>query len=184
MPLRLISEGRTALLPDPPPHVREFPADSVFDEEGPLGPALEYWRTLRWLRGGIAPVSEFRLDEVPALGAILGSVHVVDVTPDDPMEYRFERFGEGMAAFLGWRPATVRDIPERGIRTRMASDFREAAGRPEATLHKVALQVDFRSTAYSRLMLPLGGDRARAERLVVCCSPDADAPLDRAAAAH
>src|SRR5258708_1460712 len=127
----------------------------------PLGYLYEYWRGLRATTG-----CQFsNVDTVHLTRAgVIGTLHVVDVSSNDPVDFRFELFAYALPLEAQEKPRahTVAIYAESTLR-----DYNTVrlTGRPR--LQRVRCRLDDTIHHYTRLILPFLNEHGRVVRLAV-----------------
>jgi len=87
---------------------------------------------------------------------MLGHVHVVDCRPEEPKDYVFRLFGTNVTMF-GQQDFTrkrVGNLPDAEWAQETANDYQRVAQTGCPTFHKIALQHNWLTRKYTRLILP------------------------------
>jgi hypothetical protein len=177
-PPRLITPGRGRLRARPSLQVPETlrfkrePIARIGAQDTALGELLALWRT------GLPYLDLADL----AMRELKGFLHIVDVTADNPENYRFRLFGSAVSLFHYGNMAgiPVARIPLRQPKhsQEIVRQYFEAAAADEPTFYKVRLVSDTYAPApdarsqertYTRLILPMINGAER--RLLVLIHP-------------
>jgi hypothetical protein len=151
--------------------VRREATDSIIELDEPLARVLANWRELR----GDSKVPPERRHLLPEdhLRPILGFAHVLDCSPDDPMNYMFRLFGSKVSLFGGqqFTQQRIADTPDPEFAYQSASDYFNVVNKGCPAFHKIKVRVDARTRSYTRLLLPLTNDQRQTTQLLVCFNP-------------
>ena len=137
------------------------PADAV------LGELLSYWRELRGPVKGV-PVYRKTFD-IQHLRRLMGWAHMVDVSEDEPANFRFRLYGS-LADGLFQKDFTrlrLAEIPCPIYRGEIMGAYNTVKIGGCPTFHLIAATLDWRPTSYTRLVLPLADDQGVTRQLLV-----------------
>ena len=150
---------------------RREPTDSIVESDDSLARVLAAWRQLR----GESKVPPRRRTLVPEdhLRPIMGFAHMIDCTPDDPMNYLFRLFGSSVSLFGGteFTRRRIADLPDPDLARQTASDYFNVINKGCPAFHKIKVRIDARTRTYTRLLLPLTNDLRQTTQLLVCINP-------------
>jgi hypothetical protein len=151
--------------------MRREPTDSVVEFDDPLARVLANWRELRG--AGKVPPERRKLVPEDHLRPVMGFAHIVDCSPDDPMNYLFRLFGSRVSLFGGeeFTKRRVIELPDPELAERTASDYFNVINKGCPAYHKVKVRVGVRTRSYTRLLLPLTNDQRQTVQLLVCFNP-------------
>jgi hypothetical protein len=161
----LAAESRNALI------IRREPTDSVVELDDPLARVLANWRGLRG--EGKVPPQRRKLIPEDHLQPVMGFAHIVDCSPDDPMNYLFRLFGSRVSLFgdEGFTKRRLADLPDAELAGRTATDYFNVVSKGCPAFHKMKVRVGVRTRSYTRLLLPLTNDQRQTNQLLVCFNP-------------
>ena len=127
----------------------------------PLGYLYDYWRMLR-----AATECQFsNIDTVHLRRAgIIGKLHVVDVSSNDPLDFRFELFGYALA--LG-RQEKPRAHPVTIFAESTLRDYNTVRLTAAPRLHRIRCRLGDTDHHYTRLILPFLNEAGSVNRLLV-----------------
>jgi predicted DNA-binding ribbon-helix-helix protein len=98
-----------------------------------------------------------------------GMAHIVDVTTEDPLNYRFRVFSKRVASSLGrdFSGSRLGEYPDAGYRSAVAEDYLTAAATETPQFQEVDAWLGGRRRIYQRLIAPFGRSRGKPECLLV-----------------
>jgi hypothetical protein len=145
---------------------RPQPIASLSATDPELNLVFEYWNSCR--QDGMLPR---RKDiDVLQLKPVLGHTHLVDVSAQDPADYRFRLYGSKVRLdrFRNYSNTRVGDYPSIPYRTALIEDYSSVAWSGSPLYQHVVARLQSVRYSYSRLLLPLAEDGRRVNMLVVC----------------
>ncbi len=148
---------------------RRLALDQIPSEDAKLAGAHRYWESKR--RDGLLPA---RRDlDVLDLRPLVGGIHLIDVTAEDPARFSFVLRGTALPDDIDRKvvTATVGSIASETYRQTLIEDYGAAAFSGVPSYHQVVAMIDCVRHSYSRLILPLAEDRRRVNVLMVCVNP-------------
>ncbi|MGQ0675404.1 MAG: PAS domain-containing protein [Rhodospirillales bacterium] len=135
-------------------------------EDPDLNVVYQYWRTCA--RDGLLPR---RKDiDVLQLKPILGHMHLVDVTAQDPMDYRFRLYGSKVRLnrFRNYTNQRVADLPSAPYRKTVIEDYSSVVWSGTPLYQNIVARLQSIRYSYSRLLLPLAEDGRKVNMLIIC----------------
>jgi len=126
-----------------------------------LGYLYRYWADLR----GAGALHVSSIDTVHlARAGVIGSMHIVDVSSDDPNDFRFDLFGYAVPIS---RPERPRAYPVRIYADTTLRDYNTVRLTGVPQLHRIYCRLGDTKHHYTRLILPFLDQRDRVTRLCV-----------------
>lgn len=143
-----------------------LPHECIADEDASFRMAMTYWTSIR--QGGLLPVP--RAVDPVMLKPLLGNIHKVDVSDQDPQNYFFRLWGSKITLeqFGPTKGMRVIDYPSPPFREAVLQDYRDAVMSGVPAYQQVYARVNYLPYAYGRLILPLATDGRRVDQLLVC----------------
>ena len=128
-----------------------------------IAQVLEYWRVKKGDRAFPARADIDPLEFVRTLPRVM----MVDVTYD-PLEFRYRVAGTGIFAIHGQELTgkRARDLEPPEFGAEIHRHYCEVIERRAPMLHLIELTMDYITTSYARLILPLSSDGERIDRLM------------------
>jgi hypothetical protein len=172
----LISHHETASVPGEPEHsgwlirmtskpstVRAVELDVDCDRYPEISRVLAYWREKQ---GNRAFPSRADIDPMEFSKA-LPRVMMVEVSYD-PLEFRYRVAGTGLFAMHGQELTgkLARELQPPEFGALIHRHYSEAIARRAPMLHLIELTVNYLTTSYARLVLPLSNDGTAIDRLM------------------
>lgn len=164
-------EHRMTALPDylESPDVvkrRRLALDEIAAEDEKLRRALEYWQSKR--KDGLLPTR--RDIDIVELRPVIGTTHMVDVTSEDPLRYKFRVYGTAVRQVVQQDAAEILlgACPSKVLRDAAIEDYTAVVFSGTPAYHQLVALIDYVSYSYSRLILPLAEDGRRVNLLMVC----------------
>lgn len=145
---------------------RPQPLASLPTDDPELNSVFEYWNSCR--RDGMLPR---RKDiDVLQLKPVLGHTHLVDVSAQDPADYRFRLYGSKVRLdrFRNYSNTRVGDYPSVAYRNALIQDYSAVVWSGTPLYQNVVARLRAIRYSYSRLLLPLAEDGRKVNMLVVC----------------
>jgi hypothetical protein len=145
---------------------RPQPLSSLPAGDPELNLVYEYWNGCR--NDGLLPR---RKDiDVLQLKPVLGHTHLVDVSAQDPADYRFRLYGSKVRLdrFRNYSNTRVGDYPSIPYRTALIEDYSSVAWSGTPLYQHIVARLQSIRYSYSRLLLPLAEDGRKVNMLVVC----------------
>jgi len=145
---------------------RPQPLASLPAADPELFQVFEYWQSRR--QEGLLPR---RKDiDVLQLKPVLGHTHLVDVSAQDPAEYRFRLYGSKVRLdrFRNYTNSKVGDYPSEPYRNALIEDYSSVVWTGTPLYQQVVARLQSIPYSYSRLLLPLAEDGRKVNMLVVC----------------
>jgi len=140
---------------------RQLKLDTLPGRNDPLGYLYRYWRGLRSETG-----CQFsNVDTVHLTRAgVIGTLHVVDVSSNDPVDFRFELFGYALPFGAQEKPRAhpVAIYAESTLR-----DYNTVRLTARPRLQRIRCRLDDTLHHYTRLILPFLNEGGRVVRLAV-----------------
>lgn len=130
-----------------------------------LNQVYQYWATCR--SDGLLPK---RKDiDVLQLKPVLGHTHLVDVSAQDPADYRYRLYGSKVRLnrFSNYTNTRLGDLPSVTYRNALIDDYSAVAWSGTPLYQNVVARVQSVRYSYSRLLLPLAEDGRRVNMLMV-----------------
>ena len=145
---------------------RAQPISSLAVQDPELNTAYEYWTSCR--KDGLLP-SRREID-VLQLKPVLGHTHLVDVTADDPADYRYRLWGSKVPLhrfrnYTNWRIGDYRSVP---YRKGLMEDYSAVTWTGSPLYHQIVARLDSIRYSYARILLPLAEDGRKVNMLIVC----------------
>ncbi|MCC7046353.1 MAG: PAS domain-containing protein [Alphaproteobacteria bacterium] len=144
---------------------RPQPIASLPATDPELNIVYEYWNSCR--RDGLLPR---RKDiDVLQLKPVLGHMHIVDVTAQDPSDYRYRLYGSKVRLnrFSNYTNTRLGDLPSLPYRNALIDDYSAVAWSGTPLYQNVVARLQSIRYSYSRLLLPLAEDGRRVNMLIV-----------------
>ena len=125
-------------------------------------------------RGPLVHRDDILLTEVVKTG-MLGLVHVVDVSADEPGNYRYDLWGCKTTVTAGrdLSRLTVDSIPSAALRRSVEDAYTEVKKRGRPVLTEVHTDTSDSLLAYRRLLVPMTDDGRNVSHLLVGSIPNA-----------
>lgn len=145
---------------------RPQPISSLPTQDPELNQVYEYWQSCR--KEGLLPC---RKDiDVLQLKPVLGHTHLVDVSAQDPQEYRFRLYGSKVRLdrFRNYTNARVGDLPWEAYRNSVIEDYSSVVWTGTPLYQNVVARAQSIRYSYSRLLLPLAEDGRKVTMLIIC----------------
>ncbi len=145
---------------------RPQPLSSLESLDPELFQVFEYWQSRR--QEGLLPR---RKDiDVLQLKPVLGHTHLVDVSAQDPAEYRFRLYGSKVRLdrFRNYTNSKVGDYPSEPYRNALIEDYSSVVWTGTPLYQHIVARLQSIPYSYSRLLLPLAEDGRKVNMLVVC----------------
>ncbi len=147
--------------------VRRTQPLAILQAEDPdLNVVFEYWRSCS--REGLLPQ---RKDiDVLQLKPVLGHTHLVDVTAQDPMDYRYRLYGSKVRLnrFRNYTNQRVGDLPSAPYRKTVIEDYSSVVWSGTPLYQNIVARLQSIRYSYSRLLLPLAEDGRKVNMLIIC----------------
>jgi hypothetical protein len=140
------------------------PLAAISPEDEWLGQLLGFWGNAR--RGRRLP-SDQSLDALQLLNIARGRAHIVDTAGSNPAGYRFRLWGAVNSYGGGYANRALGEMPAGPMRDEAMADYRRVVAAGAPSYHLISLVDNNRAYSYTRLLLPLGQDGRRVDRLVV-----------------
>jgi len=131
-----------------------------------LNLVFEYWNSCR--RDGLLPR---RKDiDVLQLKPVLGHTHLLDVSAQDPADYRYRLYGSKVRfdRFRNLTNTRVGDVPSPLYKKTLIEDYSSVTWSGTPLYHHMVVRVQSIRYSYSRLLLPLAEDGRKVNMLIVC----------------
>lgn len=135
-------------------------------EDPDLNVVYQYWRSCS--HDGLLPR---RKDiDVLQLKPVLGHTHLVDVTPQDPMDYRFRLYGSKVRLnrFRNYTNQRVGDLPSAPYRKTVIEDYSSVVWSGTPLYQNIVARLQSIRYSYSRVLLPLAEDGRKVNMLIIC----------------
>ena len=145
---------------------RPQPLASLPTEEPDLNIVFEYWKSCG--RDGLLPR---RKDiDVLQLKPVLGNTHLVDVTAQDPADYRYRLYGSKVRLnrFRNYTNSRVGDLPSAPYRKTVIEDYSSVVWSGTPLYQHIVARLQSIRYSYSRLLLPLAEDGRKVNMLIIC----------------
>jgi hypothetical protein len=151
-----------------------FPLECMGGEDIALAPALGHWKELD--RGGLLP--DRRSIDPLKLGQLLGTVHIVDASDRDPLNYYFRLWGSRISLdrYHNYTKLRLGDHPYPVLRDTVLEDYRTVVETGVPSYHQHSARLNFLGYSWSRLILPFADDGRRVTHLLICVN---ERPIDR-----
>lgn len=145
---------------------RSQPLASLPMEDPDLNSVFEYWKSCG--HDGLLPR---RKDiDVLQLKPVLGNTHLVDVTAQDPADYRFRLYGSKVRLnrFRNYTNSRVGDLPSEPYRKTVIEDYSSVVWSGSPLYQNIVARLQSIRYSYSRLLLPLAEDGRKVNMLIIC----------------
>lgn len=169
-----VAPSRTRRRPPPlPPNIVEstrLALDQVRARETAIAAVFEHWQASRRAGCDLPLRRDFNPLENPALfRPVLGWMHRIDVTPDDPEQYTFGLYGSSVAIFrkYDFSRVALSDIPCPLFRGHVTSAYQEVKELRVPRYAALQTRLFGYACGYTRLVLPLSDDGRTASQLLV-----------------
>ena len=142
-----------------------FALDRLNHVDPGIGFLFEHWRSIS--RGAHRPAfRDFRLDAVAAIG-FDGNVHLVDVEPGDPDEFRIIRQAPKTMICRVGDNVPLRRLGDTLYPREVRADYHIAKHAGQPVLQRVSVHTEEGALSYERIVLPCAGRDGRTDRLIV-----------------
>ena len=154
---------------------RRLALSDIPREDQKLLDVLAYWQSKR--KEGLLPAREDI--DIMVLRPVLGRTHLIDVTADDPAEYRIRLYGTMTRVVSSNKlenpanPTNQRlgSYPSEPYRKALMEDYHTVCLTGVPCYQQVVANIDYIAYSYSRLILPLAADGRKVDTLMVCINP-------------
>jgi len=142
-----------------------FTLDRLKHVDPGIGFLFEYWRSLS--KGAHRPVfDDFRLDALATTG-FDGNVHLVDVEPGDPDEFRIIRQAPKTMICRVGDNVPLRRLGDTLYPREVRADYHIAKHAGQPVLQRVSVHTEEGALSYERIILPCAGHDDRTGWLIV-----------------
>ena len=145
--------------------LQDFPAE---DEH--MQRIYACWHAALHLHCGMPTRKDVDLfDHLDLFKPSMGYLHIIDCDTDDPANYSFRLYGSGIQIFQSknFTHSRLSDIPCLTYRQEIMADYHTVRESGTPSLHVIKTRLDWYTTMYSRLVLPLSQNRRDVTQLLV-----------------
>jgi hypothetical protein len=154
---------------------RRLALSEIPREDQKLVDVLQYWTSKR--RNDLLPAREDI--DIMVLRPVLGRTHLIDVTAEDPADYRIRLYGTMTRVVSSGRldnpnnPTNLRlgSYPSEPYRKALMEDYHTVCLTGVPCYQQVVANIDYIAYSYSRLILPMAQDGRKVDTLMVCINP-------------
>lgn len=148
--------------------------DAISTRDRYLVNLLQRWRDRAAAAHGLPSKQDLDvLENLDLFKILMGWVHIVDCSPDDPSNYVFRLYASNSTVFRqqNFTLSRLGDIPCPIYADQIQRDYHTARMSGVPLLHLLKTRLNWYETSYSRLVLPLSDNKRDVTQLMICINP-------------